>query len=148
MEIIGPAVKGTTSILHSVLKNGFKVKRFVQISSISAVQDLHAVGKAVVYTEKNWGDRVVRICKEKGREASGIDKYEASKVLSERAAWEFVEEHKDTVKFDLVSINPALILGPALQEAKSPQELNTSLQIFYFAVVMGAFKGEELTAPL
>ena len=43
--------------------------------------------------------------------------YQLSKTLAERAAWRFAEEHK----IDLVTINPAMVIGPLLQPT-----LNTS----------------------
>lgn len=108
---------------------------------------MNVTGKRVLYNETDWGKIPVENCKEKGRDAAGSDKYEASKILSERAAWDFIEEHKNEVKFDLVAINPGLILGPALHEVNSPQELNTSLQLFYLGVCMGHWKGDELLVP-
>lgn len=46
-----------------------------------------------------------------GNEASGSDKYQASKVLSERAAWKFVEETGSTgiTNWDLVTICPPFV---------------------------------------
>lgn len=35
--------------------------------------------------------------------------YSASKVLAERGAWEFVEKNKESINFDLVSINPSFV---------------------------------------
>jgi hypothetical protein len=38
--------------------------------------------------------------------------YEKSKTLAEKAAWEFVNSLPEIDKFELVIINPSLILGP------------------------------------
>lgn len=44
-----------------------------------------------------------------GRNAPGPVKYGASKVLAERAAWDFMEENKGSINFDLVAINPSYV---------------------------------------
>jgi len=36
--------------------------------------------------------------------------------LAERAAWDFVKELPDDEKFELVCINPGLVLGPNLNK--------------------------------
>jgi nucleoside-diphosphate-sugar epimerase len=81
-EIIIPAVKGTTSILHSVLKYGTSVKRVVVTSSTVAI--FHTIDRQTIYTENNWSDAVVSRVYKLGREAKGIDKYSASKTLAEK----------------------------------------------------------------
>lgn len=82
-EFIGPASSGTISLFTSALKHGTKVKRAI-MSSISTTHDMHAECHRFD-NGKDWNNCVVGACKTKGREASGTDKYEASKVLSERA---------------------------------------------------------------
>jgi hypothetical protein len=39
-----------------------------------------------VYKEENWNDVAVKVTEAKGREAPGMFKYSASKVLAERGA--------------------------------------------------------------
>lgn len=143
-DIIRPAVDGTVGLLTSAFKYGTSVKRVIHLSSVSAIHDQHGETR-VVYTEKDWNDRVVEISNSK--DASGADHYEAGKVLSERAAWVFMEQNKQALQFDLVALNPGLILGEGLQEVDSPQDLNLSLQIFYFCVCAGMAKGDELIKP-
>ena len=53
-----------------------------------------------VFTEEDWSD------------ISATHAYEKSKTLAEKAAWDFLESIPDDEKFELVTINPALILGP------------------------------------
>ncbi|THH31430.1 hypothetical protein EUX98_g2752 [Antrodiella citrinella] len=140
-EYIRPAVEGTVGLLKSSLKYGTKVKRFVFLSSVSTIHDQYGETRTV-YTEKDWNDRVVD--KSNSKDAVGTDHYEASKVLSERAAWEFMEKNKHALKFDLVTLHPGLILGEGLQEVEDPKDLNLSLQVFYFSVCAGLFKGDDL----
>lgn len=104
-EIIDPAVEGTLAVLTSALEHGSHVKRFIMISSVCAIQN-RVSDKPAVFTEADWNETAVKNCEVKGCDASGLDKYEASKMLSERAAWGFMAEHKEELKFDLVSLNP------------------------------------------
>ncbi len=77
-------------------------------SSTAATSSL---GDGYVVTEKDWNEYDPRIVTEKGKDAPGSSVYRASKTLAERAAWEFVEKHKDEIKFDLVTILPPWVYG-------------------------------------
>ncbi|VDB82643.1 unnamed protein product [Peniophora sp. CBMAI 1063] len=134
-EIIDPAVNGTLSILHSVLEYGKDVKRVVFTSSIQAVWSVQ-VDKPTTFTEKDWNEQAVQIVNEKGKDASGEIKYGASKILAERAAWAFVEEHKPT--WDLAVINPPFTWGPPIHEVPSADKLNES-QKMLFEILTGAW---------
>ena len=82
-----------------------------QADKVETVKRLLAEGKP--FTEDDWNEQ------------SSLDRnpYYFSKAMAERAAWAFVgEEHPG---FDLVAINPYLILGPSLGA-----ELNTTNAIF------------------
>lgn len=59
------------------------------------------------YTESDWPDV-----------ESQPSAYCKSKILAERAAWDFVEEKKKNKEpvFELSVINPVLVLGPLLSE--------------------------------
>lgn len=87
-EIIDPAVKGTTSILKSAQKNGSSIKRIVVTSSTTAVNDLPS--KPTKFTAEDWNDKSVEEVigtagkPGKGRNATGMYKYKASKTLAER----------------------------------------------------------------
>jgi len=47
-----------------------------------------------------------------------MDPYSKSKVLAEDAAWNFVKDLGRMKKFELVTINPGLVLGPNLNAAE------------------------------
>jgi len=93
--------------LESIKKNGSEVKRVVITSSMVAIGGL---------TDSQWNEAALERVKTKGAEATGRDKYSASKVLAERAAWDFVEEHKAEIGFDLVTVCPPMIYGPGIQD--------------------------------
>ncbi|VDB82649.1 unnamed protein product [Peniophora sp. CBMAI 1063] len=134
-EIIDPAVKGTLSILHSILEHGAGVKRLVLTSSIVSIWSLH-IDKLTVFTEKDWNEQAIQIVNEKGRDADAASKYGASKTLAEKAAWAFVKEHKPA--WDLAVINPPFIWGPPIHEVHSADKLNTSQKMF-FDILIGTW---------
>ncbi|KAL6597868.1 hypothetical protein ACP70R_046673 [Stipagrostis hirtigluma subsp. patula] len=117
VELIDPAVKGTLNVLGSC-KKASSVKRVILTSSLAAV----------VFTEKPLSPDVVvdetsfsvpELC-EKAKEW-----YVLSKTLAEQAAWKFSKDNG----IDLVTINPALVIGPLLQPT-----LNTSAQIILYLI--------------
>ncbi|KDR70009.1 hypothetical protein GALMADRAFT_255361 [Galerina marginata CBS 339.88] len=134
-EYIKPAVHGTLGILESALKFGTNVKRIIVTSSVGAILRTVAHLPVVTFTENDWGDEFVETVNTVGKAASEIVKYRASKTLAERAAWEFYKKRKTEIGWDLVMINPPLVLGPALQDLKTPADLNLSLSTWYNSVV-------------
>lgn len=129
-------------MLASALKHGTAVKRVVVTSSVAAV--LEAVPDPPVFTERDWNQLSIDEVETKGKDASAADKYRASKTLAERAAWKFMENNEDKVHFDLVVINPPMVMGPVLHEVDKPDNLNTSMLDFYRSVIKGARSNEEL----
>ncbi|KAK9812546.1 hypothetical protein WJX73_007871 [Symbiochloris irregularis] len=100
-DLIDPAVKGTDNVLRSVAKNRKTVKRAILSSSVAAMEKKIAGPKnGKLYTEEDWNDEAT------------IDKfpYHLSKTLAEQRAWELAEQFK----FDLVAINPVMMLGPVV----------------------------------
>jgi dihydroflavonol-4-reductase len=108
-DLVDPAVNGTLAMLRAAAKSA-RVKRVVLTSSMAAVTD---EPDARLLTEEDWNTR------------SKLDRnpYYFSKTQAERAAWDFVAREKPS--FDLVVINPFLVIGPAHTNA-----INTSNQIF------------------
>ncbi|KAI0776385.1 NAD-P-binding protein [Irpex lacteus] len=138
-DIIDPAVLGTTSILDSVRKHAPQVKRVIILSSIAAVMDGALSVGPYRRSEKDWNTTSPANCETLGKDAHPGDKYLASKTLAERAAWEFVQKHKDELKFDLVALNPPFVT--------KPENLNTSLFSLWTAVFTNQKSIEELTTP-
>lgn len=104
--ILGPAVKMTTGILQDAA-NVPSVKRVVVTSSIVTLIEPKE-GK-YVYSEADWFDTAPKLVEQYGVEASGGIKYIASKVLAERAAWEFVAKNKPS--YELVTVLPPWTWG-------------------------------------
>ncbi|APY90365.1 SDR family oxidoreductase [Streptomyces alfalfae] len=107
-EIVQPAVEGTLRVLRASAASD-TVQRVVLTSSSLAVNAGRAEPEAGRHTEDDWS--LIENC----------SPYEKSKTLAERAAWNFYHDLPDKSRLDLVTILPALVLGP-LQRA----EVNTS----------------------
>lgn len=99
-DIVDVAVGGTKEVFSSIEKAGC-AKRVVLTSSIAAVID---DDRPVTHTfvEDDWNETATV-------EASP---YPLSKTLAEREAWKRTEAAADTLGFDLITINPSLVLGP------------------------------------
>ncbi|TBU27344.1 NAD(P)-binding protein [Dichomitus squalens] len=141
-EMIVPAVQGTLSVLKAAEAHGQNVKRIVVLSSTAAVQ--LPGEKPGVFDESAWNEASVAEVKEKGRDASPSAKYCASKTLAERAAWDWWLERKDKVPFDLTVLNPPFVFGPNIHDVKKPEEMGTSMLMWYNYVVKGAVSNETL----
>jgi nucleoside-diphosphate-sugar epimerase len=102
MEMIGPAVEGTTRALKAAL--AAKVERVVLTSSMAAIAYGHDASRTSPFTEADWTDL----------EGRGVNAYIESKTRAERRAWEIMEAAGR--KADLATINPSGILGPLLDE--------------------------------
>jgi nucleoside-diphosphate-sugar epimerase len=93
-ELIIPAVKGTLRVLRAARDGG--IKRVVMTSDIGAAGCSGSIteGSCTRLNEK------------------GLSAYTKSKVMSEKAAWNFMRNEGHNL--ELAVINPACILGPAL----------------------------------
>ncbi|PPQ73052.1 hypothetical protein CVT24_001630 [Panaeolus cyanescens] len=131
---IQPAVHGTLGILKSAQKAGTEIRRIVIISSCGAIMQQVTPGDTTgprILDENDWGNIWVDLVKEKGKDVPQIFKYRAAKVLAEQGAWKWYEENKDVVGWDLVTLNPPYILGPAFQDVSKPSDLPSSLNAWY-----------------
>jgi len=98
-EMIKPAVDGTLRVLRAAKKAG--VKRVVMTSNFGAVGYSHKDTTKII-TEESWTDP----------NEKGLSAYNKSKVLAEKAAWDFMQ--KEGGDLELSVINPMGIFGPSL----------------------------------
>ncbi len=98
-ELIGPARDGTLRVLRAAREAG--VKRVALTSSFAAIGYGHPP-RETPFTEEDWTDAG----------GSDVQPYIRSKVLAERAAWDFVE--REGGGLELTAINPVGIFGPVL----------------------------------
>jgi dihydroflavonol-4-reductase len=112
-ELVDPAVEGTLQVLQAAAATP-SVQRVVLTSSMAAVTD-EPDGR--VLTEADWNTK----------SSLARNPYYFAKAEGERAAWAFMAREKPA--FDLVVINPFLVIGPSLTPG-----LNTSNQIIVEAL--------------
>ena len=106
-EVIRPAVDGTINVLTACAESG-SVKKVVLTSSIAAISCGllgHPGRREHVYTEEDWSP------------PEACNPYERSKVLAEKAAWDFLKELPEKQKFEMASVHPGIVMGPALTTA-------------------------------
>jgi len=103
-EMVRPAIDGTLRVLRAARDGG--VRRVVLTSAIGAIAYGHEP-RDTPFTEKDWTNV----------DADGIQPYQKSKTLAERAAWEFVNEHDG---LELATVNPTGVLGPVFGPDYSP----------------------------
>ncbi|KAK6935677.1 NAD-dependent epimerase/dehydratase [Dillenia turbinata] len=118
-ELLDPAIKGTKNVLTAA--KGLGVKRVVVTSSISAITPSAKWPADVVKAEDCWAD--LEYCTQKGLW------YPVSKILAEKAAWEFSKENG----LDVVVVNPGTVMGPIL-----PPALNASM-LMLLRLIQGKF---------
>lgn len=118
-ELIDPAVKGTENVLTEACRTP-SVKRVVLTSSCAAIytdaiECLNLPNQTL--TEEIWNTTA----------SLDYQPYYYSKTLAEKKAWEIANGQ---TQWDLITINPSLILGPALN-AKSitSESYNILLQL-------------------
>lgn len=104
-QIVRPAIEGVLRVLNAARNAG--VKRVVMTSSFGAL-GFSNKDRTRVTTEADWT---------KPNE-KGLSIYEKSKILAERAAWNFMEQEGGSL--ELAVINPVAIYGPSLGPDKSP----------------------------
>ncbi|MGA0602843.1 SDR family oxidoreductase [Caulobacter sp. KR2-114] len=98
-ELIGPARDGALRVLTAARDAG--VKRVVLTSSFAAIgYGLGAPGRA--FTEADWTNL----------DDPGVQPYQRSKTIAERAAWDFIAREGGAL--ELVTVNPVGVFGPVL----------------------------------
>jgi len=103
-EMIRPAVDGTLRVLKAARDGG--VQRVVMTSNFGAVGYSHKDPSKLI-TEESWTDP----------NEKGLSAYNKSKVLAERAAWDFIKQEGN--QLELAVVNPVAIFGPSLSEKLS-----------------------------
>lgn len=98
-EVIAPARDGTLRVLRAARDAG--VPRVVLTSAF------HAVGFGHPHTHGEFSEQDWSVL-----DSRGVDAYGKSKVLAERAAWDFVEN--DGRGIELVTLLPVAVVGPVL----------------------------------
>lgn len=110
-DLIDPAVIGTRNVLEQASETA-SVKRVVLTSSCAAIYtdctDLKHAPNGVL-TEDIWNTTA----------SLDHEPYSYSKTLAEKEAWKITEQQS---RWDLVVINPCLVMGPALNPRSTDSE--------------------------
>ncbi|MFG2455059.1 SDR family oxidoreductase [Streptomyces sp. NPDC048512] len=103
-EMVTPAREGVLRVLRASRDAG--VRRVVLTSAIGAIAYGHP-DRDTPFTEDDWTNV-----------DAGIEPYQKSKTLAERAAWDFIATQGDGL--ELATVNPTGVLGPVLGPDFSP----------------------------
>ena len=118
-DLVDPAVLGTRNVLEQANKTP-SVKRVVVTSSCAAIftdaADLKNTPNGI-FTEEVWN------------QSASLDyqPYSYSKTLAEKEAWKIFESQS---RWDLVVVNPSMVLGPALNpQSVTSESFNLLIQL-------------------
>lgn len=126
-ELLLPSINGTLAICIAASQEE-SVKRVVLTSSFASVYDASkGLDPEKMYTEADW----CPLTYDDGKNAVITPvAYRASKVLAEKAAWDFVKEKHP--RWDLVTLCPGMVFGPLLPGVIGGlAQLNTSNGIIW-----------------
>lgn len=112
--LVRPAVEGTRNVLQSCMRSE-SVRRVVLTSSCASIygdnRDTLQVADGI-FTEAQWNT------------SSSLDHnpYQYSKVEAEKEAWKLADSQD---AWELVTINPSLVMGPSLTTASQSTSIST-----------------------
>jgi len=116
--LVKPAKEGTQNVLGSVNRTD-SVKRVVLTSSVAAIYGDTIDARNAhnrVFTEEHWNDT----------SSADHQPYNYSKTLAEGEAWQI---SKSQDRWDLVVVNPGLVLGPSLSLDTHSESVRTILRL-------------------
>lgn len=126
-ELIKPAKKGTRNVLETA-NNTDSVKRVVVTSSCAAIygdaKDIQGYPNQEM-TEENWNVT----------SSATHQAYSYSKTVAEKTAWEIANAQD---RWDLIVINPSLVLGPGINPHAKSQSYDLVKQLANGDFKMGA----------
>jgi nucleoside-diphosphate-sugar epimerase len=131
-ELVQPALQGTRNVLF-MANDTSSVKRIVLTSSIVAMigdaADIHKLNQGML-TEASWNT------------TSSVkhQPYPYSKTMSEKEAWKIAKKQS---RWDLVVINPGLILGPSLSRRTDSTSIDLMIQLYSGKFKVGAPAGDH-----
>lgn len=122
-ELVEPAVKGTENVL-AACAGASSVRRLVVTGSFASMIFAfdHTKTPERAYCEDDWNAIST------ADHPEPMHWYRASKILAERACWDYVEKNKP--HFDIAVINPPMIIGPWLPGYARPNESSMILKEF------------------
>ena len=117
-DLVDPAKEGTANVLYSVNATP-SVKRVVLTSSVAAIHgdncDISKT-KNKIFTEEYWNTT----------SSLTHSPYSYSKTVAEQEAWKIANAQ---TRWDLLTINPAFVLGPSLTKRTDSTSINMMIQL-------------------
>lgn len=116
-DLVDPALLGTRNVLESANKVNTVTRVVVTSSTASIYGDVKDVSDAPnqILTEDVWNTTC----------SLSHQPYSYSKTVAEREAWKMQEKQ---TRWDLVTINPTLVLGPGLSSAATSESFSIMKQ--------------------
>ncbi|VDK79735.1 unnamed protein product [Litomosoides sigmodontis] len=97
---------GTLNVLKAAAQC-CTIRKIVLTSSTAAINDGHR-NDAQVFDENCWGNL----------DSKRIGNYSRSKIIAERAAWDFWKSLPEASRFQLTVLNPSFVVGPVLSDQR------------------------------
>ncbi|AHH18473.1 NAD dependent epimerase/dehydratase family protein [Nocardia nova SH22a] len=124
-QLVRPALEGTRNVLSSVNRTD-SVKRVVLTSSVAAIYGDNAdMGDKECFTDTDWNST----------STGEHQEYSYSKTVAEREAWVMCVAQD---RWDLVTVNPALVLGPSLTSSSVSGSMTTMGHFVDGSMALGA----------
>jgi nucleoside-diphosphate-sugar epimerase len=137
-EVLQPAISAVTSLLTRAATYP-QISRVVITSSAGALRDLSTTQYAPgsVYNSSSWNPATYASAV---TSTQGLYIYAASKALSERAAWDFVDAEKP--RFTISTVIMPLVIGPPANGIESMDEASESAKILW-GIAQGQYPNED-----
>jgi len=138
-DLVLPAEQGTLGCLEACLKVG-TVKRVIITSSFAAMFNPGGYPWEYTYSSKDWNKMSQPDDQGKFPEPVPAHGYRYSKIVAEKAAWDFAAS--PDCPFDVAAVNPPMVVGHNHNRPQSADDLNTSS-----AQVMSILMGQKAAMP-
>ncbi|MBH0005027.1 NAD-dependent epimerase/dehydratase family protein, partial [Pseudoalteromonas sp. SWYJZ12] len=137
-DTLNSAVSGTLNILQSTVKAG--IEKMVITSSFGSVMDPSLVPGfgGITFTGADWGVVSREEAEKKAEDPYYV--YFASKILAERAIWDFAKEHP---QLDIATVLPGFVFGPYADHFPLP----TASQLGTNGMIYGLITGGSPPQP-
>jgi len=119
-EIVDPSVLGTKNVLNSIIKCP-SVHRLVFTSSVAAVHSPVGKRDGYIFTESDYNEY----------STIATDAYGYAKHQAELAAMGRDEAERSSRRFDVVAINPGVVLGPCMTKQHTKSSAVLVRQLIY-----------------
>ncbi|KAF8999412.1 hypothetical protein BDQ17DRAFT_752668 [Cyathus striatus] len=134
--MLNSAIEGTLNVLRQAERAG--IEKVVVTSSCVTIldPDYKRVFSGENLTESDWGKVTVEEAHAHAEEQGFV--YSASKILAEKAAWDFAKKHP---KLDIATILPTFVYGPYPPNFPPSSKNNLSTNAIPYELIKGNVPG-------